>query len=148
MAAPRKERAYERYAWLIFFALGIVFLAQAAVLTVTGRPPDVFVQGSIGMSWSQLVIAQPRIAAFIGDISTSGGIIGAVAGVSIMAISFRSYRRGEKWAWCTFLAVPVLFGLAPIINTTPDNPLFAFIAAVGLLLPYRKFFPKKQTARP
>ncbi|MDV3244586.1 MAG: hypothetical protein LYZ66_05355 [Nitrososphaerales archaeon] len=142
MAVPRKEKAYEKYAWIIFFALGIVFLVQAAVSIVTGRPLDAFVQGSIGMSWTQLVTAQPRIAGFISHLSTSNGIIAAVADVSVIAISFRSYRRGEKWAWYTFLAVPILFGLATII-TTPDNLLFAIIAAVGLLLPYRKFFPKK-----
>ncbi len=143
MAVTRKERAYERYAWIIFFALGIVFLVQAAVLIVTGRPADVFVQGGIGMSWSQLVTAQPRIAGWISELSTYQGIIAAVAGVSIIAISFRSYRRSEKWAWYTFLAVPILFGLATIINTR-DNILYAIAAAVGLLLPYRKFFPKKQ----
>ncbi len=93
------------------------------------------------------VTAQPRIAGFISHLYTSGGIIAAVAAVSIMAISLRSYRRGERWAWYTFLAVPVLFGLATII-TTLDNLLFAIAAAVGLLLPYRKFFPKKQLANP
>ncbi len=118
-------------------------MVQAAVSIVAGRPLDVFVQRSIGMSWTELLTAQPRIAGFISHLSTSAGIMGALGGVSIIAISFRSYRRGDKWAWYTFLAVPVLFVLATII-TTPDNLLFAIIAVVGLLLPYRKFFPKRQ----
>ncbi len=142
-AVLRKERAYEKYAWVIFFALGIVFLVQAMYTIALRRPLDAFVQGGIGMTWSELVTAQPRIAGWISELTTYGGIIAAVAGVSIISISFRSYRRGEKWAWYTFLAVPILFGLATIINTR-DNLLFAIAAAAGLLLPIRKFFPRKQ----
>ncbi len=62
-----------------------------------------------------------------------------------MAISLTSYRRGDRWAWYTLWTIPaftVLLYALQLVDPQVDW-LFAAISLVGLLLPYRKFFPKK-----
>jgi len=74
--------------------------------------------------------------------------------ILIIAISLNSYRKGEKWAWYLFGLLPVtsivyltvneLYGVSIVGFAAP----FIVLYLLGLLLPYRKFFPKKQTKPP
>lgn len=72
----------------------------------------------------------------------------------IVAISVKSYRNGEKWAWYTFWVLPVIsYGLTLVREIVFGVPLtemvgllniiLGIVALLGLLLPYRKFFPRK-----
>ncbi len=53
------------------------------------------------------------------------------------------YRRGERWAWYTLWLMPLLlvgyFVLSP--ELTHNLVLAILTAALGLLLPYRRYFP-------
>ena len=53
------------------------------------------------------------------------------------------YRRGERWAWYTLWLMPLLlvgyFVLSP--ELTMNLVLAILTAALGLLLPYRRYFP-------
>ena len=67
-----------------------------------------------------------------------------------LAITLTGYRRGEKWAWYTMWLVPAVLvgqGLWYSVFLGDFNEMVQYIpivtvALVGLLLPYRKFFPR------
>jgi hypothetical protein len=68
----------------------------------------------------------------------------------VLAITLTGYRRGEKWAWYTMWSVPVLLicnALFSAIFTGDASQMLQFIpitiiTLLGLLLSYRKFFPR------
>ena len=120
MGGLRKERAYEKYALVFLFALGVWILIPSLIIMVTGGPEY-----------------------------PPGGFYFLGVAVLAIAISSTGYRRGKRWAWYVSLSFPVL-GLAEAILYEVDPPaLVLFVLSVpGLLLPYRKFFPKKQPVVP
>ena len=112
MAAPRKEKAYEKYAWIIFLVLGILLLVYSLVNLLAGNN----------------LAAEPQLG----------------FSVLIIAISFNSYRRGEKWAWYASWILVVELSLFIADARFWGDALVLVIVLLGLFLPYRKFFPKKQ----
>ncbi len=139
MTSPRKERAYEKYAWVILFAIQIV---EIGFRSHTSKGFELLDYSLVGLS-----------------------IVGIV-------ITLRPYRKGRKWAWYFLWYVPAAFiGEAAYVTVIlqlglfgklfPGQPadaasiaffyefsaFFTILALVGLFLPYRKFFPKKE-ARP
>lgn len=68
--------------------------------------------------------------------------------VFIMAIAYFSYRKGERWAWYVLWYLPVFFvyllvnDLAVGGSSSSVVILFLIISLIGLLLPYRRLFPK------
>ncbi len=138
MAIPRAEKAYEKYAWIIFFAIG-TFRFLTALTHVTGVALDV-----------DLGTASTALVNFIRFTDRELGIDDAAFGALTMAISATSYRRGDRWAWYALFTVPVFF-LGEIASNLIAGRifgvfLFVFVitALLGLLLPYRKFFPAKE----
>ncbi len=64
-------------------------------------------------------------------------------GFSIFALvlSLIPYRRGERWAWWTLGLLPVLWLIDfMLVPSAVYNLVFAVIGALGLILPYRRFF--------
>jgi hypothetical protein len=117
------EKVYEKYAWIIPFAIGLIFL-PAAVPHMLGVNTD------------------PSLVEDIIDLGVAFFII---------TISLTAYRRGEKWAWYAFWFIPAFFlGFVAINFSIDAGPslllpltLFVILSLLGLLLPYRKFFPSK-----
>jgi hypothetical protein len=68
----------------------------------------------------------------------------------VLAITLTGYRRGEKWAWYTLWLVPVLLVSSALFNVSVVGDVFQTLewipvmtaSLLGLLLPYRKFFPR------
>ncbi len=102
MAVIRREKAYEKYAWIIPFVMGLFFLlsmsatilspgiltgAENAVETLTGAP------------FSQLAVSSPGVANYIYYLITILAIFSAGLGAFIMIVSATAYRNGEVWAW-------------------------------------------------
>ncbi len=127
MEKPGKEKGYQKYAW---------------VLLVLGGLLDLF--GAISYwaqnGWTLPAPEQFVIAPFF-----------IVFGIVQIALGPTAFRRGAKWAWYIILIGP----LGSLLNTVYDSlgytPLLSFLfffyggpALLGLLLSYRKFFPKKQ----
>ena len=107
-----------------------------------------------GMSWSQLATSSPGLADFISIIYRLAGL--STLGFAILGISITltGYRKGERWTWYASWYLPV-FGLgwgatepAAILHLADLPPFFIplllIVMFLGLLLPYRKFFPRKQ----
>ena len=124
----RVERAYEKYSWLIL-AVSAVFGIVAAVMT-TLPPLSWFTDPVIIMAYSLM------------------GALGVTwVGFNLFALilTLIPFRRGERWAWFTLWMLPLLwlsqFVLAPDLSY---YLVLAIISAVGLILPYRRFFPRTE----
>ncbi len=131
MVAPRKEKAYEKYAWLIFLFLGLFGFIQAFLyLNLSdGLNPEGYLPGDYPLAF--LVFA-----------------------VLTTLLSVTGYRRGRKWAWFALLYAPPFLLIEAYFESLPPyfggefRGILALLSVVGLILPYRKFFPKKQPVTP
>ncbi len=58
-----------------------------------------------------------------------------------LIILFKSFRKGEQWAWWALWLLPLLWLSHFLVNpATVHNLVIAVIMALGLILPYRRFF--------
>ncbi len=151
----RVERGYEKHAWLFLFALGIVGVIIGLIGVFTGRPfEEPLVKSVTGMGWDELVAFSPRIATYISLWIRFSWIAALFFSILSIAIAWKSYRRGERWAWYAFWASPISsLAFTGIILSggvsfwDSSGSIFYTLVALpfsmlGLLLPYRKFFPK------
>ena len=123
------EKGHQRHAWMLLVIIGIVSMIFGVVSIL------VSLQSSSPYSLTQVT-------------QRDEGIVIIGFGLFGTAISYKPFRRGERWAWYVALYVPVAFVLL-IINSYSSGganwPFFVVLLAVdlaGLFLPYRKFFPK------
>ncbi len=159
MTALRKERAYEKYAWIIPFAFGIfvllfsiaLFIAPSMLEDRSNRiPPNSAVESLTGRTLAQIALSDPGFANYGYYLIRILSILFSFFSVYIAVVSAVAYRRGERWAWYLTWLLPAFFVFAgawePFVVGFTDYANLPVIAilVVGLLLPYRKFFPKKQ----
>jgi hypothetical protein len=144
-------QVYEKYAWVILLVLGLLWFVVG--LYSVFLPEGVFetdVQSVTNMPWSELKASSPLATDFV--IFTYGllGLLKLSWSFFVLAITLTGYRRGEKWAWYTMWSVPVLLvgnAVFSAIFTGDVSQTLQFIpittiTLLGLLLPYRKFFPR------
>ena len=144
------ERAYEKYAWILLFAIGVVFLV-AAVPATLGIPDPATVERIAGMTVNELKVSSPGFYNLYLFYFRFGGLSDIGFAFFITAISVTAYRKGEKWAWYALWVLPAYFIASAAISMSLESNLslllpettFAILSLVGLLLPYRKFFPSK-----
>jgi len=77
----------------------------------------------------------------LGVATTGMGFFGTV-------ITLKSYRRKERWAWFTLWFYPIFWTLHLAGGLPPGNDhihqvVFIVISVLGLILPFRNFFPRK-----
>ncbi len=116
MSSPRVEKVYEKYAWVILFLLGVSMLPGVYILLILGT--DVVV-----------------------------GVVGVAFVIPTTLIAVTSYRKGRRWAWYAMWYVPVFVAASTYSQAVSgmipwEANFFIVIPLLGLLLPYRKFFPK------
>jgi hypothetical protein len=123
MAWSGRAKAYGRNAWIILLASAVLGIFGGVSLMVPSNPtyqlPSViWIIRAWGITW---------------------------IGFNILALVLivGPYRRGERWAWYTLWLMPLLlvgyFVLSP--ELTHSLVLAILTAALGLLLPYRRYFP-------
>jgi hypothetical protein len=152
MAAVRKEKAYEKYAWIIPFVMGLFFLVS---MVATMLSPTILtgaenaVETLTGSTFSQISVSSPGVANYILYLITVLAIFSAGLGAFIMVVSATAYRKGEAWAWYLMWVSPVLFVLdfandySVLRYVDTGSIVIVAILVLGLLLPYRKFFANK-----
>ncbi len=144
------ERAYEKYAWVVFLALGLLW--GVVGLTLTFLPDGIAETDAelvTDMSWSELEASSPAAADLVRFLYGGLGLVKTSWSFLVVAISLTGYRRGEKWAWYSMWSVPVLLvmnalviaSFGDVFQTLEGIPL-TIVSLLGLLLPYRKFFPR------
>jgi hypothetical protein len=156
MAIIRKEKAYEKYAWVIPFVMGLFFLVSMAATIfspgiLTGA--ENAVETLTRAPFSQIAVSSPGVANYIYYLITILAIFSAGLGAFIMVVSATAYRKGAMWAWYLTWVAPMLF----LLDFANDYRVLRYvdvgsiviiaIFVAGLLLPYRKFFPIKQPSK-
>lgn len=144
------EKAYEKYAWILLFAIGVIFLVSAVPATL-GIPDPATVERIAGMTVNELKVSNPGFYNLYIFYFRFGGLSDIGFAFFITAISVTAYRKGEKWAWYALWVLPAYFIASAAISMSIESNLslllpetvFAILSLVGLLLPYRKFFPSK-----
>ena len=150
-AGATNEKFYEKYAWVILLAAGLLWLVVGIVAVY--QPEGIFegdAQSVTNIPWSELKASSPVAASFVIFIYGQMGLLMISWSLFVIAITLTGYRKGEKWAWYIMWSVPAhlvsnaLFNsifIGDISQTLPFIPMTT-ITLLGLLLPYRKFFPR------
>ena len=142
------EKAYEKYAWVVFLAMGLLFLVGALEAAFfPDKTAEMDYELFTDMTWSALKASSPEAADVISFEIVGVGLTMLGVAVFVTAISLTSYRRGERWAWYVMWYVPVFWGLAALVyidlwGEALFFTLLTIVSLLGLLLPYRKFFPR------
>ena len=135
VAGLRAEKPYEKYDWLLLVAAEL--FAMVFALADTFATTAVFMSG---LSSSET----------LGPVATAlvRGLSSLWVGMNLfgLAITLKPYRKGEKWAWLVLWYIPVIFTLHfLLLFPSSFNLVLAIVPFLGLVLPYRKFFPRKQS---
>ncbi|MFX0167950.1 MAG: hypothetical protein ACFE89_01225 [Candidatus Hodarchaeota archaeon] len=146
------ERVYEKYGWVVFLALGLLWLVVGLnQIFLPSGLAETDVQHILGMSLSELETLSPVVMDYVRWLYGTIGVLKVSWTFLMLAITLTGYRRGEKWAWyALWLVIGTLVG-SGLFNTLFYSDvlewlqwiIIASISLVGLLLPYRKFFPRK-----
>jgi uncharacterized membrane protein HdeD (DUF308 family) len=143
-------RGWERHAWWLFFIFGLLVII-AAPINLTGNPPDPpSPQSTTGMSLSEMKVKMPGLDVYLDSIARQLGNFMLTAGVLLTGMAAFPYRKGERWAWFAAWTVPVLLAIQ-LGNGIRSGGLgwqvdaaFIPVALAGLLLPFRRFFPRRR----
>ena len=147
-----RARIYEKYAWVILLAVGLLWLVVGIVAVF--QPEGIFeadAQAVTNIPWTDLKASSPEASNFVIFVYGQMGLLKISWSLFILAITLTGYRRGEKWAWYMMLLAPILLvsdaGFSAVfigdLNQVLQFIPITTITMLGLLLPYRKFFPKK-----
>ncbi len=143
------ERAYQKYAWIILFVLGILLVVNILVVAAFISGKDDF-KVDTGASWDEFAAAYPGVASgFLVEqrLSYTGA-----AGLALFAVtvSFFGLRQRRRWAWFAMWLLPAALTVMALLLTLSSRPDvgafywgFTVTAVLGLLLPIRLFFPKQ-----
>ena len=150
MILTNNTRVYEKYGWLWYLALGLLWLVVGLSQLFT---PKVLLEDDAqyitGMSLSEFEVSSPEAFKLILWLYMGMGNLKASWLLLVIAITLTGYRKGEKWAWYTLWLVPTILVSSAIYNIYFNDDInealpwipITFLSIVGLLLPYRKFFP-------
>lgn len=133
-------REISRYAWLLLFIVGAgtAFFAYHNVMVIPALDPADPDQG-----WAWLT-TDADVVEYIKFWFRNFGLWVFAVAVFIMVISATGYRLAERWAWYSLLYLPIHIGIHMVIWpwTIPILSVFMGLALAGLILPFRRFFPR------
>jgi hypothetical protein len=132
LAVDRSGRVYERYGSTIL-AVSAIFGIVAAVITAI---PPAYI-------WSSPFFENTY--AIVGAL----GVASVGFYVFALVMTLVPFRRNERWAWFTLWMLPLLW-LAQFVLATDLRYylVLAIITAFGLILPYRRFFFRREEHSP
>jgi hypothetical protein len=145
----RKERLREKYGWVVFLGLGLLWLVVG--LSQLFNPEELAeIKRITGMSFSELKASYPEATELVRFLYGTLGLTKTSWSLLVLSITLWPYRKGEKWAWYTLWLVPALLVSQGLFNSVYLGDFkemlqwipVTTVALLGLLLPYRKFFPK------
>jgi uncharacterized membrane protein HdeD (DUF308 family) len=158
MANPNKsEIFFERSAWVLFLALGVIEIIFGLTDMIAGieNDPAILISAT-GRTPAELKVKDPLIYNAMNQQQKVIGQYLLMTGALISIISLTAFRRGARWAWFTFWLVPISVTYLAVLsynNRQPGEPLappfysgsfFAVFTIVWLALSYRKYFSRSQ----
>jgi hypothetical protein len=146
------ERIFEKYGWVIYLALGILWLVVG--LTQVFNPDALLeneAQHVAGMSMNELEASSPEATRLAYFLIGAVGVLKTSWSIFLIAIAITAFRKGEKWAWYTMWLAPVTLVGQGVFNSVFFGDIsemiqwipITTISLLGLFVPYRKFFPKE-----
>jgi hypothetical protein len=153
------ERKHEKYGWVIFLFLGLLWLVVGLTQTRAAFTMEALAekdaQHVTGMSLSELDASSPVATELVLWLHMTLGNLKISWSLFLIAITLTGYRRGEKWAWYTMWLAPAVLVCQAILDAIFLGDVnqvlkwipITFLSLVGLLLPYRKFFPKQSRSQ-
>jgi hypothetical protein len=157
----RRGNVVERYDWAAWVVLGLVFVMfgvgdlQQGGSTLASAESVLF-EGISGMTWNELLAADPGAARFIDYEVRLGGASFIAFGLFTLALSVLGLRRGQRAAWLTLWLWPLSFVLTVAVLLSTEKvpgagvpvpligqPILGIIMVVLLLLTYRKYNPSR-----
>jgi len=128
-------------AWILMVLVGLVFLFYAFynLIVIPGLDPA---DPERGWAW---LTTNPKAIEQIKFYFRILGILVLTVAVYTLVIAATGYRNGEKWAWFSLLYLPVHIILNGVLFPwiAPILAGLLLVAIIGLLLPFRIFFPKE-----
>jgi hypothetical protein len=90
------ERVYEKYAWVILLAVGLLWMVVGIVAVFQPEGiGETDVQSVTNMSWSELKASDPLAADFVIFVYGQSGLHGMHAAFFVIVIALTGYRKGE-----------------------------------------------------
>jgi hypothetical protein len=114
------ERWYERHAWLVFAAVGLMGMVIALpVLVDAATGARVFAQLD-GVALPAVLEADPAARSYVEFVSRFA--FSATFGLDLMTVLIAgfAFRRGARWAWGAMCYWPVLF-LSNLLTYEPST---------------------------
>ena len=150
-------KVYEKYAWILLFAIGVIIIVTAPLHALGINTDPETVQRISGMTIDQLKNSNPAFFNLYTFYLSFGGLSDLGVAFFIIVISLTAYRKGEKWSWYALWYIPAFFIGSVAITMSIESTrsiesflslllpitMFVILSLLGLLLPYRKFFPSK-----
>jgi len=137
---PRPARASVTYAWIPLALITLLILLIAG----SGEQGPV-AEGSFLHAMTTPPLFTDEAPDSIIQLRLQGTLLLGMV-VFGLAIILTSFRWGERWAWYALWYYPIFFVLHVIaFGTFIIDGILALICALSLLVPYRTFFPKRQT---
>jgi hypothetical protein len=142
---------WDKYWWVWYLALGLLWLVVGLNQLVTPEGLlETEAQHITGMSLSELEASSPEATKLARFLMGAVGNLKLNWSLFLIAITLTGYRKGEKWAWYILWLAPASLVCQAIFNAYflgDVNEVLQWIpittiSLLGLLLPYRKFFPK------
>jgi hypothetical protein len=147
----------ERNDWKVWAGISlIVVLFGVGDIQIGGATFEVgetvMFEGVTGMTWGELMAADPAAARFIDGQVRGGGAQLLLIGLLTLAITMFGLRRGQRWAWLTMWLWPAWLALVLIMLLLTEKvpgagvpvpmisgTIFLVITVATLILSYRKY---------
>jgi hypothetical protein len=150
-------------AWILLLAPGFLLLFGGVVQLTADRPVAsglMFVQGNTGLPWDVFVARSPESAMAILGFQRMLAVFIIAFSLLDLSVAVTAYRRGQRWAWfAMWLNMVVLVGVVAVATVYDGYGLaqerdaairtlavLMALVLVGLLLPFRTFFPRDRAA--
>ena len=148
------EKFFEKYAWLAFLIIGVMVAAAGLPHAFGFNTDPTLVQTISGNTIEEIKVLNPMFFNLYNFYFSGGGLSDLGFAFFIIVISLTAYRQKQKWSWYAFWFIPVYFLAWVVLSLTlPAQsqsslfmPLILIItlSLAGLLLPFRRFFPRKE----
>jgi Na+/alanine symporter len=150
MTASKSKRDWMKVGWVLVFIVAVVIAINGLALLLTGAETDTqLFQSQTGTSWSAFASSGQGMAAYVeGDLRILGAVT-TLLGVTYAMMVYLAFRKGERWA--LYLLLVGVLGLVYVTAdvylaggyTWPIYLILIVVDLVGLLLPFRTFFPRQ-----
>jgi uncharacterized membrane protein YgdD (TMEM256/DUF423 family) len=143
-----------KLAWKLMLVMGIYLAAIGLFLLLAPQAPLGEEVTYVENTWGELVSTNPKLAEWFLLVSREKGAFALSIAAAVIAISFTSYKKGEKWSWYALLVSGIMvwsgalmYHLTIGINKAPLGGTLVMIGSiifiVAIALPAKAILGKE-----